>query len=400
VSGSWSGLGFDPAPGNMGSAQALVDQLGTTSRYLKETHDVLESVKNQQSVWSGDASKKFGEKLDKLPGYLNDAQTSLSKASGLLAEWKGQLEGFQKTARDLEDRAKVARGQAASAAQAYQSARAHPDLNLGGATFSDQAALQAAQQRYATARAALDNASNQAGTAHDLLDDLVAQAKNLQDRHKTEAERIADAIENAGEDYSPDEGFFEAIGNWLERNAELLGQIADIAGVISAIAGVLAFIPVLAPIMGPIAIATGAIALLGHSAAMVGKGEYGLDEWVGVGADVLGVIPGVGAVKAGIEAGTDAVSIGAKVAAGAQGVGKVMSEAAALPKMAAEAMLGGTGRAAREMAENLAKGMQASVNLTAHVPTMIEWVTPGETEKDRKAGFGWLAGVGNLLQAF
>ncbi|MCE7007910.1 hypothetical protein LWC34_34575 [Kibdelosporangium philippinense] len=398
MSGDWSGLGFDPAPGNLGSAQALVDQLTNTSKYLRETHDVLMSVKNQQDAWTGEASKAFGEKLGELPSHLDNAHTSLTKASGLLTEWKGKLDGYQKTAKDLEARAKQAKGKVASADQAYAQSRGNPDLGLAGKVFGTDAELQAAQGRYNAAKSQLDQASNDAEAARDALDDLIKQAKDLQDRHEDEAERIADLIETAGEDYSPDEGFFEAIGNWLERNAELIGQIADIAGVVSAIAGALAFIPVLAPIMAPIALVAGGIALLGHTGAMIGKGEYGMDDWVNVVGDFAGVIPGVGAAIKGVGLAADAAPILGKAGAvvtGADAMGQVASQPARLFQMASEGLMGGLPSA---MADNVAKAMQSSINLTAQVPTVVEWATPGETEKDRKSAAGWLAGVANVFQ--
>ncbi|MFC4004664.1 hypothetical protein ACFS2C_24725 [Prauserella oleivorans] len=371
--------------------------MSDTATYAREAHEVLRSIESKKDVWTGEASRAFAERLGELPGYVDSAHTSLRDAGKALNTWGDRLEAHQKRARELEEQARQAidAAEQADAAAQHANASANTPVMHDGSPASVSAAQREVQQKAAAAQA-----NRAAGEAWARVDEIRRQAEQLKETWEDDARACADALNRAAE-LAPDKGLLESIGDafadagdWVMNN---LGKIGDVAGMISAVAGALSFIPGLAPFTGPIAIAAGGVALLAHGGEMVKEGKW--DDptaRVGLGTDVLGVLPGVGAVAKGGSMATASLQsvegIGSAAAAGGRvfldEVGKVAEPAK---------MFDWVGRKTAEMiggnAETIAVATQNTVNLGVQAPVLGDLVVGNETSKAIKDGTGYFAGA-------
>lgn len=276
-----------------------------------------------------------------------------------------------------------------------------------------------------------ESATNKINAANDAWSSLEAirkKAESLQDIWEDDARTCAKALNEAAEK-APNKAFFESFGElfadagkWFKDH---LGDIGDIAGIVSAVAGVLAFIPVLTPIAGPIALAAGGVALAAHGGDMVANEKYDdPNAWIGLGSDVLGVIPGVGAISKGFGAAGDVVAGADRLvdvgrATGVTGMVNTAGEAAVQggrafsdemaqvvtdmkePSKAfqwvAEKAIGGTDEAAAA-AGDLAKTMQGGANAGLQVPSGVGLFQNDEGTTSVKNVAGGVGGVLNGIQ--
>jgi uncharacterized protein YukE len=401
---SFPALGFDPARGNVRTVRDLATQLTDTATYAKEGYDVLASVQDKKGVWTGAAAEAFAGKLDQLPEYLDKSHNSLDQAGKALSTWGDKLDGHQQRATELEQQAKDALADAESKDTAAQAARGTASQQPDDADLRDTA---------------VDKISA-ANAAWDKLDDIRRQAKDLRDMWEDDANTCADALKKAAED-APKESFwdslggmFDDLGGWFKDH---LGEIGDIAGIVSAVAGALAFIPVLTPIAGPIALGAGAVALAAHGADMVVNEKWDdRNAWVGLGGDVLGVIPGVGAVSRGFGAAGDVIAgadrlVDVTRVTGAAGMLNTGADAAAAggrafadelprvisgmkdPSVAAQWVADratGTGALLTpEVSTNVARALEASANVSLQVPSAAGLFDTSDATTEAKNGAGW-----------
>lgn len=392
-------LGFDPVRGNVGTVRELAKQMTDTGVYAREAHAVLKSVQDKKDVWTGDAAKAFTDKLGDLPGYLDDAHVSLGDAGKALTAWSDQLEAHQRRAQELEQQARQAIAAAEQADAAASAANTKADTPITYDANNPAAAQVAQQQAQANATAATQ-AAQAAGQAWAAVEDIRRQAQDLRDRWEDDARVCADALNTAGE-RAPDKGVFESIGDAFSAAGDWvvdhLGAIGDVAGIISAVAGALSFIPVLAPITGPIALAAGGVALLAHGGEMVAEGKWtDPSAWVGLGTDMLGVLPGVGAVSKGMSAATDTLQVVDGLGTAATTGGRVLlqeagqvAEPAKMFASLGEKVAGAVGG----NADTIAKVTQNTLNLGAQVPVAADLIVGNDTTKDIKDATGYGAGA-------
>lgn len=368
-----------------------------TGNWLKESYEVLDSVKKQKDTWTGAASKAFSEKLGDLPGLLNDAHQSLLDAGKALSSWQSTLADHQRQAIELENQARQALSEAQKADAAAKDANAKASTPIMY-DAGNAGAAQAAERKAQAASDAASQANHAANGAWDRLEDIRRQAHDLQDRWQDDAETVEDKLDDAT-DIAP--GMWDAIGDafasmgdWVVNN---LGKIGDIAGIVAAVAGALSFIPILAPITGPIALVAGGVALLAHGSEMVTEGKWSdPTAWVGLATDVLGVIPGVGAVAKGMSAATHSLQTveGLSTAAMAGGkvifseAGQVATAAGMFEKFGARTadLVGGN-------ADTIAKVTQNTLNLSVQAPVAADLYVGNDTTKSIKDGVGYGAGV-------
>jgi uncharacterized protein YukE len=386
----------------------LATQLTDTSTYAKEAYDVLKSVQDKKDVWTGDAAEAFAGKLDQLPEYLEKSHTSLDLAGKALSTWGDKLDAHQTKAKDLEEQAKAALEDAESKDQAAQTAR--------------NTALQ--QPDDADLRDAAVDKITAANNAWDKVEGLRKKAEDLRDTWEDDANTCADALKDAADD-APKESFwdslggmFDDLGGWFKDH---LGEIGDIAGIVSAVAGALAFIPVLTPVMGPIAIGAGVVALAAHGADMVVNEKWDdPNAWVGLGGDVLGVIPGIGAISRGLDAaggvisgadrivdvtraggmldnaaatGYDAVAAGGR--AFADEAASASADASRLFQWVGDATMGPFS----QHADHVARAAQSSVNLSLQVPSGVGLFDTSTAAEENKNVTGAVSAGANLAQA-
>jgi hypothetical protein len=320
-------LGFDPAPGDAGSADAVAGKLGRILHPLGQTHQRLVGIRDNHEVWTGKAAEAFASHLDELPKHLGDAHTCLSNVRHEVSGWGQRLSGYQNRAQGLEQQAKTARAELEHAEAEENQAKADYPYHLNGRVFPTQAEADAATTQLQTAGQRIENAVTAHRQAHGNLHEIIQQGMTLQDEHNTDgdatARRIGTQVEElappgpslldrfegwAGDAWHTVEGWASDAGNWVKDH---LQDIGDIAGMISAISGALSLIPVLAPITGPIAIASGAVALAAHGTKIgmdVHKtGHFTAGEGFELAGDLVGVVPGIGAVKGGLKGAVEGV---------------------------------------------------------------------------------------------
>ncbi|MFE7528752.1 putative T7SS-secreted protein [Kitasatospora sp. NPDC057542] len=381
----WSGLGFNPAPGDSAAVTALSNSLRRVGQHLSGVHTTLAQISDNEGQWTGEAAKAFSKQFGKLPGYLQDAADSITAAYTALDVWYKALTEHQPKAAELAASAVAAKKKKDEADRAHSAAAAAPDLQLAGRYFSDDASLAAAEQRYNTAKSHLDSAANLLTSASNELAGLQKQAHELAGTHKSDAQKTAEAIRKAADSKAPPEpGMLSKIGNWFKNHG------ADLLTVASGICGVAAiFCP---------AFALPAI-LLSVAAAGWHAGQYGVSGLVPtsmknlgndltLAGDLLGALPGGALFKSGVtafrgaraaEGGVKAVSATAKEVRTAA---RAMDPASPIFTTAIEkpAMKLGLSKAA---AMNVSDGVQAAGGLALTAPTAI-----GLTTDDPGPGLG------------
>ncbi|MGH9196554.1 MAG: putative T7SS-secreted protein, partial [Acidimicrobiia bacterium] len=83
-------IGFDPAPGKLGSIDDLTDKLSRTVSGLKKAHTVLTEIGKGKDggAWEGEAANAFSKKVGELPKYLDDSHDALQTAEEQLKNWR------------------------------------------------------------------------------------------------------------------------------------------------------------------------------------------------------------------------------------------------------------------------------------------------------------------------
>jgi ElaB/YqjD/DUF883 family membrane-anchored ribosome-binding protein len=315
---TYPSLGFDPAPGTVGSVTGVADNMTVVARELNEAYTSLTSIGRDDSVWEGEAANSFQGKVGELPEYLDKARRSLGDAAKVLQDWAADLESMQRTAHDYE-------AQAAKALQSVRSAEGNPDLGLGGQTFPDEESLRNAQQRF-------EGAKSQLAAAENDLQAVRESAKRLLDQHQDLADRVADALRKAKDEAPEEPGFFDRIGEMLSDVVDGIKDLAsdvwdfvkDHADVIAKIGTVLSAV---GNVLGVVAIATcwipGVNAVTATAAAVVSGAAAGTKllakaaganvSWTSIGMDAIGAIPGGRAVAGAKNAAVQAARTGSRV---------------------------------------------------------------------------------------
>lgn len=396
-------LGFDPAYGDVSAVRRVAGELTGTGRYAGEAHEVLKEIQGKRDVWTGDAADKFVDKLGELPGFLDDAHDSMTKAGKAMSTWSNQLEAHQQQARRLEEQAAHAITAAERADAAAQEATARANTPIAYSP-DDPAAAQAAQRQAQANASAAAEANSAARAAWDNVEDIRRKARDLQDRWEDDARICREALNEASE-RAPASGLLDDIGDIAGDVTEWLGEnLGDIAGIVSAIAGALAFIPVLTPIMGPIAIGAGAIALAAHGTEMVVEGKW--DEpmaWVELAGDAVGLVPGIGALSKGVDAAggvitgvdrmvdvtrTVADTVGEATLKGSRAMADEMVQPSKAAQWAGDKLMGANplidSPEMMRMATNVARTLEGGTSVALQVPQATAFADDSQQATDAK----------------
>ncbi|MGS2806409.1 hypothetical protein [Nocardia sp. MW-W600-9] len=308
-------LGFNPAPGSATEVGTLGTKVRSAADKIDELSILLYRLRNSNDdVWKGEAGDAFRESLDAtLLQDLTYAKKSLDGAATVIQAWHTNLVGYQDTAAGLETEAATARATHGQAVTALQQARANPDLDLAGQTFTDADALASAQARLDAANNKVTAATTAVTDAQRAIDAIITRAKELQTTHNSAATTTATELDAAGANFAPsepDKGLFEGLWDWLNDNQE---TIHDALAATSAVTGLLALVtpPPVSAVFGVVALASG-LGALGMNALnpeyqdTVGdimNGEFDMAAIGSMGAtlttDTLSVLPGVGGVVKG-----------------------------------------------------------------------------------------------------
>ncbi|WBP86504.1 putative T7SS-secreted protein [Kitasatospora cathayae] len=321
----WSGLGFNPAPGDPTAVAGLSSSLRRVSQHLTGVHTTLSQISDNQGQWTGDAAKAFAAQFGKLPGYLQDAADSITAAYQALDSWYKSLNEHQPKAVELAHAALAAKQKMDQAEQAHATAAAAPDLQLAGKSFPDDVSLAAAEKRYTAAKTHLDAAAELVNSATTTLTGLRNQAHELAAGHKSDAHTTATAIRKAADSKAPPEpGWLSKVGNWLKNHG------ADLLTVASGVCGVAAiFFPAFAlPAILLSLAAAGAHARQYGISGLLPTSMANLGNDLTLAGDLLGAIPGGAVLKGGFTAFRTARAAGTGVRASV-GVGATEVRAAA-----------------------------------------------------------------------
>ncbi|WP_377269803.1 putative T7SS-secreted protein [Peterkaempfera sp. SMS 1(5)a] len=331
-------LGFDPAPGDTGNVDQLVDRLNRAAGALSGAHQLLTSVASGGSTWEGEAAKAFAGKVGELPGYLDDSAQAVKEASSQLGGWSLTLASYQETARRYEQQAAEARQKLEDAETrvdqatgAYNQAADNPAFGLQGRFYSDASELDAAQKQLDAAQKTVDEAAGRLDAAkgqlseiQDELDAVIKQAKELLEHHQDDAGKVAKSLRKATKG-APSTSIWDKLGDafqrighkikdWATEHADLLKKIGDIASAASAVLGIAALATVWCPPL------SGALAGAAAGASVVALGAHGLAKlggadvkWSTLIGDGIGAFPfgkTVGIAGKGVTAAGRALKLG------------------------------------------------------------------------------------------
>ncbi|MFF3323799.1 putative T7SS-secreted protein [Streptomyces sp. NPDC002889] len=298
-------LGWDPVPGSPSAIDALQKKLTTSATALGTAHQLVEQLLGESTHWHGEAATAFRNSLDgDLPRYLKNAHRSISKAAAQLRTWHDDLVSYQATARRYDSRAQLDAAALSRAESHHESVRGTPDLPPSE----------------------LSAAADAVTKARDALASVRTQARELEETHRAEASRIAQALNEATDKLAPREpGALDKFLKWIDED------LGDALSDVSAIAGFLAVA------IGPFFPPAGLVLMLVATGASIGaltlhladskmrtslkdgftKGEFDADFWdsaVTLTGDTLGSVPGVAAIAHGAKSASAAAHVAGAVA--------------------------------------------------------------------------------------
>ncbi|MFJ7214830.1 hypothetical protein [Amycolatopsis sp. NPDC098790] len=171
----YRGLGFDPVPGNP-------DTVAEAARHYTDTATHLAQIPSPGEIpeWAGRSARAQADRAERTAAGLATTREALRAAAGVLEDWAGILVANHRRAEDLDRRAIAAR-------QAVTAARDDVEQAETEAQFSP-----ATQPNLTAARARLT-------ARQDDLDRVLAEARDLDRAHRTEAIRVAERLTALGE---------------------------------------------------------------------------------------------------------------------------------------------------------------------------------------------------------
>ena len=281
---SFSALGFDPAPGDLGVIEELVDRLSGTVQDVDDSLTVLSG--GDDSAWIGKSGDAFRATLaEDFHPQLRASGGALRDSRDALQTWAVQLSAHQLEALRLEEEA--------AEAQSVVSTRAAAADRASTAAEADDAAPDAASDA--------EEASGALESAQGALADVISRAHDLKERVNTDASTTAsllvaaqtslDGYQESG--WSSFWGSVGDVGEWLMDN--VVPIIEDLLRLVAPLISIAAiFFPVLAPLALGIAIALVAIDGL---QALTGRGSWG-DFAIGVVGLAVGAAGGAAITRA------------------------------------------------------------------------------------------------------
>lgn len=248
ASRSFSGLGFDPAPGDKAAvAQVLVSMVNVATQ-LAPCGERMSQALTVTDDWDGDAADDFHDVGDDLPQAFVSGAESLASGAKALTTWLSRLTANQDLAEELDREARRLRGRLESAREDLVSAE-RAWASSGTANADD-------------ALGEMVDAQEKVNNLETDLKAVLDRARRLEHKHLREARAAAEAVDAAA-DGDP----FEAENdNWT---VQVCDGVSSAAGALSAATGLaaaaLAATGVLAPVgaaLGTVSAASGGVSLL------------------------------------------------------------------------------------------------------------------------------------------
>jgi hypothetical protein len=169
------GLGFDPVPGRPDAVSEAARHYSAAATRLAEAPSSAEIPE-----WAGRSAQALADRAGRAATGLAAVPEALRAAAAILDDWAGTLVAHHRLADELDRRATAAR-------QALTTAQDDVDQAETEAQFSP-----ATQPNLTAARARL-------AEKQDALDRVLAEARELERTHTTEAARVADRLRALGD---------------------------------------------------------------------------------------------------------------------------------------------------------------------------------------------------------
>ncbi|MEV6641617.1 hypothetical protein [Amycolatopsis sp. NPDC051371] len=169
------GLGFDPVPGRPDAVAEAARQCAAAAASLDEVPSPGEIPE-----WAGRSAQALADRAGRAATGLAAVPEALRATAAILDDWAGTLVAHHRRAEDLDRQATAAR-------QAVTTAQDDVDQAETEAQFSP-----ATQPNLTAARARL-------AAKQDDLDRVLAEARELERAHTTEAARVADRLRALGD---------------------------------------------------------------------------------------------------------------------------------------------------------------------------------------------------------
>ncbi|WIX92153.1 hypothetical protein [Amycolatopsis sp. DG1A-15b] len=169
------GLGFDPVPGRP-------DAVAEAARRYTATAARIEEIPSPGTIpeWAGRSAQALADRAARADAGLSATRDALRAAAGVLEDWAGTLLANHRRAEDLDRRATAARHAVTTAHDDVEQAETEAQFSPG-----TQPNLTAARARLAARR--------------DDLDHILAEARDLERAHRTEATRVAERLSALGD---------------------------------------------------------------------------------------------------------------------------------------------------------------------------------------------------------
>ncbi|WP_370962347.1 hypothetical protein [Amycolatopsis sp. cg9] len=169
------GLGFDPVPGHP-------DAVAEAARRCTEAAARLREIRPPAEIpeWAGPSARAQAERAGRAATGLAAAPDAMDAAAAVLDGWAGTLVAHHRRAEDLDVRAAAARRAVVGAEDDVERAETEAQFSPAGAGN-----LTAARARLADRRQELGR--------------VLAEARDLERAHATEAHRVADRLAALGD---------------------------------------------------------------------------------------------------------------------------------------------------------------------------------------------------------
>src|SRR6266511_2743620 len=276
-------LGFDPAPGQPAELDSLGHDVARHATALAAGGRQVAGIR--ATGWSGQAADAFAAEIAPLPGDLDRSAGAFGTVAGALDAYARELDGAQRRAMLLEQRAAQARAAQQRAAAQAAVLRHAPDGETDAIRRAREADLRAAHLR--------------AADADGELGAIIREAHGLHEHAFGVAEQTARQIRAAAElaPYREPNLFQQG----LDVLRTISGVLKGIAAAAATLALVVQFVPVVGQVAGTISLAVAAVAggaALGIDVLL--KLSTGEGSWASLGLDfTLTVIPGAALTRAG-----------------------------------------------------------------------------------------------------
>ncbi|SFW84474.1 hypothetical protein [Amycolatopsis australiensis] len=171
----YPGLGCNPVPGRPDAVAEAARRCTAAAARLEET-----PAPGAIPEWAGPSAQALADRARRAAAGLADVPGALRAAAAVLDDWAGTLAAHHRRAGELDSRAAAARRAVRDAEDDLE--RAETEAQFSPGTHQQ---LTAARARLARQR--------------DNLDRVVAEARELERAHATEAARVSDRLRALGE---------------------------------------------------------------------------------------------------------------------------------------------------------------------------------------------------------